>query len=310
MQYLEIKIEAHGKVAELTDFLAALGMTELVIEDGSEFADILAESEPYWDSHADGAELDRSLVTFYLPADEDGRLRAAVFERALADAGWETSCSEVRSEDWEYGWQQYYQPMPVGKRLMIIPDWLDPPEDGEDRVPLRLDPGLIFGTGSHPTTRMCLEALEGPAAHAEKVLDLGCGSGILAIASVLLGAKSARGIDIDPLAPDVACRNAALNGIGPDRFTAVCGDVADFAGGGFDLVLANIIADVILGLLPAVPSLLAENGLFICSGIIEGRQAEIESAADAAGLSVLSHRTDSDWHCCIMSTKQEADSWT
>ena len=307
MQYLEIKTDAHGSVAELTDFLASLGITELVIEDGAEFADILAESEPYWDSHADGSDLSRSLVTFYLPSDEDGRLRYAVLERALACAGWETSCTEVHSEDWEYGWQKYYQPMPVGKRLMVIPDWLDPPEDGENRVPLRLDPGLIFGTGSHPTTRMCLEALEDTAAHAEKVLDLGCGSGILAIASVLLGAKSACGVDIDPLAPDVAVKNAALNGIGADRFSALCGDVADFAGGGFDLVLANIIADVILGLLPSVPSLLSEKGRFVCSGIIEGREAEIEAAARSAGLTVLEHRQDSDWHCYVMSTGSEGN---
>lgn len=305
MQYLEIKIEADGKVTELTDYLSEYGVTELVIEDGSEFASILGESEQYWDAHCDEDTLSQSSVMFYLPADEDGRLRWAVLENALSRSGWETTCKEVSSSDWENVWEQYYRPIPVGNSLMIIPDWLDSPGESEGRIPLRLDPGLIFGTGSHPTTKMCLEALEGPAKSAQKVLDLGCGSGILAIAALLLGAKSACGVDIDPLAPDTAMKNAALNNLSSDRFTAVCGDVADFEGDKYDLVLANIIADVILSLLPVVPSLLKPNGLFICSGIIEGRETDVESASVKAGLRILEHNSDSDWHCFVMTAASE-----
>ena len=306
-RYIEMTVEADGDVGELTDYLASLGVTELMIEDGGEFADVLAQSDKYWDSELDESLLTRSRATFYLPDDEDGRLRAAVLEAALTDAGRTFVRRDVHSGDWENGWREYYQPMEIGKRLVVVPEWLEAPEDG--RIPLRLDPGLIFGTGSHPTTRMCLEALEDLAPGAKNVLDLGCGSAILAIASLLLGAERATGVDVDPLAPDVARSNAALNSIGPDRFEAVCGDAADFKSGDYDLVLANIVADVILSILPSVPAMLAPGGRFICSGIIEGREDEIVGSAAANSLAVLGHLTEEGWHCFIMSTKSEGSAW-
>ncbi len=306
-RYIEMTVEAGNGVEELTDFLASLGVTELMIEDGGEFAEVLADSDKYWDSELDESLLSRSRATFYLPDDEDGRLRAAVLEAALTEVGRTLPRRGVHSGDWENGWREYYQPMEIGRRLVVVPEWLEAPEDG--RIPLRLDPGLIFGTGSHPTTRMCLEALEDIAPGAKKVLDLGCGSAILAIASLLLGAKKAAGVDVDPLAPDVARANAALNGLGPDRFEAFCGDAADFKGGNYDLVLANIVADVILSILPSVPEMLAPGGRFVCSGIIEGREAEIVRAAEANGLAVLCHLTEDGWYCYIMSTKSEVKSW-
>ena len=306
-RYIEMTVEADGDMDALTELLASLGVTELMIEDGSEFADVLADSDKYWDSELDESLLTRSRATFYLPDDEEERLRAAVLEAALTDAGRTFTRRDVHSGDWENGWRQYYKPMDVGKKLVVVPEWLEAPESG--RIPLRLDPGLIFGTGSHPTTRMCLEALEDIAPGAKNVLDLGCGSAILAIASLLLGAERATGVDVDPLAPDVARANAALNAIGSDRFEAVCGDAADFKSGDFDLVLANIVADVILSILPSVPAMLAQGGRFICSGVIEGRESEIVSAAEAAGLAVLGHLSSEGWHCYIMSTKSEDKAW-
>jgi len=306
-RYIEMTVEAGDGVEELTDFLASLGVTELMIEDGGEFAEVLADSDKYWDSELDESLLSRSRATFYLPDDEAGRLRAAVLEAALTEAGRTFTRRGVRSGDWENGWREYYQPMEIGKRLVVVPEWLEAPESG--RIPLRLDPGLIFGTGSHPTTRMCLVALEDIAPGAKKVLDLGCGSAILAIASLLLGAERAVGVDVDPLAPDVARSNAALNGLGPDRFEALCGDAADLKGGNYDLVLANIVADVILSVLPSVPEMLAPGGRFVCSGIIEGREAEIVRAAEANGLAVLGHLAEDGWHCYIMSTKSEVKAW-
>lgn len=306
-RYIEMTVEAGGDVDGLTAFLEQLGVTELMIEDGSEFAGVLAEGDKYWDSELDESLLTRSRATFYLPDDEDGRLRCAVLEAALTDAGLVYTRRGVHSGDWENGWREYYKPMDIGRKLIVVPEWLETPESG--RIPLRLDPGLIFGTGSHPTTRMCLEALEDLAPGAKNVLDLGCGSAILAIAALLLGAERATGVDVDPLAPDVARANAALNGIGPDRFTALCGDAADFRGGDCDLVLANIVADVILSIIPSVPAMLAPGGRFVCSGIIDGREAEIVSAAEKAGLSVDGHLSSEGWHCYIMSTNSEDKRW-
>ncbi|MBP5167417.1 MAG: 50S ribosomal protein L11 methyltransferase, partial [Oscillospiraceae bacterium] len=157
---------------------------------------------------------------FYLPDDEDGRLRLEALLSRLGDC--RASVASVKDEDWENSWKQYYKPIETGARLVIVPEWEAPPEDG-GRIPLRLDPGLIFGTGAHASTRMCLEALEN--VRAKRVLDLGCGSGILGIAALLLGAESCLGCDIDDKAPAVAAANAALNGISGDRFRVLAGDV-------------------------------------------------------------------------------------
>ena len=205
--------------------------------------------------------------------------------------------------DWENNWREYYKPIEVGEKLVVVPEWEPIPADG--RVPLRLDPGLIFGTGSHPTTRMCLAALQDYVNHDTRVLDLGCGSGILGIGALVLGAKSCLGCDIDPKAPDVVRANAALNGIGAERLTACAGDILSDAslrrrfGGGYQLVLSNIVSDVIIPLSRYVRSFLAPEGIWISSGIIEGRQDEVRAAIEQAGFTVLEHRCEEEWHCFV-----------
>ena len=197
--------------------------------------------------------------------------------------------------------------MEIGERLLVIPQWEqeDPKvrkalEGG--RVPLILEPGLTFGTGSHATTRLCLTALEQAVQGGEKVLDLGCGSGILSIAALKLGAASALAVDIDDKCLDVAYENAAMNGIGRDTYTVKVGDIlSDEAlraeiGGGYDVVLANIVADVIIGLGPMVRSLLRENGVFLCSGIIDTRAEEVADKLRQAGLEILDTRSSEGWY--------------
>ena len=169
-------------------------------------------------------------------------------------------------------------------------------------MPLILEPGLTFGTGSHATTRLCLTALEQAVQGGEKVLDLGCGSGILSIAALKLGAASALAVDIDDKCLDVAYENAAMNGIGRDTYTVKVGDIlSDEAlraeiGGGYDVVLANIVADVIIGLGPMVRSLLRENGVFLCSGIIDTRAEEVADKLRQAGLEILDTRSSEGWY--------------
>ena len=207
----------------------------------------------------------------------------------------------VEDSDWENNWRDYYRPIAVGSKLVVVPEWEEIPEGG--RLALRLDPGLTFGTGSHATTRLCLQALENWAAPGKRVLDLGCGSGILGIGALILGCESCLGVDVDPKSPDVASDNAALNGLHEDRIRFLAGDLlADASlrrrlGTGYDIVLANIVADVIIPLLPHVPAFLTPGGVYISSGIIDGRQEEVRRAIEDSGFRILSHSSEDGWHC-------------
>jgi ribosomal protein L11 methyltransferase len=307
MEWLEISIDAPDRDTEaLCALLDSLGAGGLVIEDEKDIEGFLRESGRFWDAVDEDFLASRkgvSRVKFYVSADEEGEKSLEAMRPPLEQAGYRLQRRTLRDEDWENNWKQYYRPMEVGRRLLILPEWEPVPVDGL-RVPLRLDPGLIFGTGAHPSTRMCLEAAEDLAPRAEKVLDLGCGSGILAIAALLLGAKSALGCDIDEASPRIAAENAALNGV-EDRLTVLAGDAtADKAlrqvigGREYDIVFLNIVADVILALLPDIPRWLRESGTLIVSGVIDGREGEIAAALKRQGFAFQQRRMG-DWHSFI-----------
>lgn len=309
MQWIEVSVPTRSdEIDDVCAQLAELGAGGMVVEDETDFQQFLEQNHQYWDYVDDALEAQFrgvSRIKFYLADDDDGR---AQLEAIRAGIGRELTTATVRDSDWENNWRQYYQPIEVGERLVVVPEWLDAPADG--RLPLRLDPGLIFGTGSHATTRMCLEAIETLAAPDKRVLDLGCGSGILSIGALVLGCREAVGCDIDPKAPDVAMDNAALNGIGADRFRVYAGDIlADRGmraalGTNFDIVLANIVADVILPLAPLSREFLAPGGTFVTSGIIEGRQDEIEHALKKAGYFIEKHFCEEEWHCFVCSVRE------
>lgn len=309
MQWIEVSVPTRSdEIDDVCAQLAELGAGGMVVEDETDFQQFLEQNHQYWDYVDDALEAQFrgvSRIKFYLADDDGGR---AQLETIRAGIGRELTTATVRDSDWENNWRQYYQPIEVGERLVVVPEWLDAPADG--RLPLRLDPGLIFGTGSHATTRMCLEAIETLAAPDKRVLDLGCGSGILSIGALVLGCREAVGCDIDPKAPDVAMDNAALNGIGADRFRVYAGDIlADRGmraalGTNFDIVLANIVADVILPLAPLSREFLAPGGTFVTSGIIEGRQDEIEHALKKAGYSIEKHFCEEEWHCFVCSVRE------
>ena len=304
MRWIEASIPTTtGEIDALCETLAALGVEGVSIEDEADFRRFLAENRQYWD-YVD-ADLEQrfaglSRVKFYLLDDEEGR---ASLERIRAAIDRKIDLSYMEDEDWENSWKQYYEPIPVGQRLLIVPEWQEADPGG--RTILRLDPGIAFGTGSHATTRMCLEALETVAAPGKRVLDLGCGSGILGIAALLLGCDSVTGCDIDPKAPEAAARNAALNGFDSERFRACAGDLlADEGlrrrlGGGYALVLANIVADVIIPLSAFARRFLAEDGAFICSGIIDDRRAEVENALRRNGFELVRHYREDEWNCYL-----------
>jgi len=302
MQWIEVSVPAvSGEIDELCEQLAALGAGGMVVEDEQDFQNFLETNHQYWDYVDEALENQFkgvSRVKFYLSDDADGR---ALLGSIRASLGREITTATVQDSDWENNWRQYYEPIEVGEKLVVVPEWLEAPEDG--RTPLRLDPGLIFGTGSHATTKMCLAALERYAGSGKTVLDLGCGSGILAIGALLLGCERAAGCDIDPKAPEVAEANAALNGIGKDRFAVYAGDVLTDAGmrkllgEGYDIVTANIVADVIIPLAGIVRPFLKPDGVFLTSGIIEGRQDEVQAALEKNGFAIVNHRCEEEWHC-------------
>ena len=311
MDWLELHIDTtHTGLEPVETMLSALGIDGVVIDDETEFHDFLESNRQYWDYVDENLEASmhgKSRVTFYLPADETGFAQMGEVRLALEDLKARRSdcgtlllsLENLRDEDWENNWKQYYKPMEIGQRLLVIPQWeqVDPGQ----RVPLILDPGLTFGTGSHATTRLCLTALEKTVARGDRVLDLGCGSGILSIAALRLGASQALAVDIDDKCLDVAYENAALNGIGKDRYTVRVGDVLSDGSlrreleGSYDIVVANIVADVIIALAPLVPSMLRPGGTFLCSGIIDDRAEEVRAALEGGGWTGLETQSADGW---------------
>ncbi|MFU0832260.1 MAG: 50S ribosomal protein L11 methyltransferase [Oscillospiraceae bacterium] len=199
------------------------------------------------------------------------------------------SCAQ---EDWINNWKQYFHPIPVGKKLLIRPDW-EQTDNPEGRVVLDLEPGIAFGTGTHETTRLCMEFLEEFVTPGCSMLDVGCGSGILAIAALLLGAERAVGVDIDPLAVKTAEENARRNHV-ENRFTGICGSLTEQVEGTYQVVAANIVADVILELLHNIGDFMAPDAVLILSGIIDEREQDVLEGLQSS-FTVIGRREEKGW---------------
>ena len=309
MRWIEASVPAVGDAELLCLQLEELGVGGMVVEDEQDFRHFLENNKQYWD-YVDEELAARysgvSRVKFYLSDDADGH----ALLQAVRSAGFEPEITFVEDSDWENNWREYYKPIEIGEKLAVVPEWEDYPDNG--RKALRLDPGLIFGTGSHATTRMCLQAVSELARPGMRALDLGCGSGILGIAALLFGAEAVVGCDVDPKAPDVANANALLNGFSGERFVIYAGDLlSDMGlrrrlGEGYGLVLANIVSDVIIPLSGFVRQFMAKGAKFVCSGIIDGREAEVAAALEKNGLRILEHRCEEEWHCFVTEAAEEA----
>ena len=303
MRWIEVIVNCTTDPEVMSWKLADLGVGGMIMEDEADFQDFLEHNHEYWD-YVD-EELENkykgiSRIKFYLSDDEEGK---AILTAVANFLGEMPETAFVEDSDWENNWKEYYKPIEVGNKIVVVPEWEQVPDNG--RLPLKLDPGLIFGTGSHATTKMCLAALEDVAAPGKTVLDLGCGSGILGIGAIILGCDRCAGCDIDPKAPEVALSNAALNGITAEQFDIRAGDVLTdkgmrkALGAGYDIVTANIVSDVIIPLSGFVKEFLKDGGTFIASGIIEGRQDEVRAAIEKNGFTVIKHYNEDDWHCYV-----------
>ena len=316
MEYLEITVRTASAGIELVATnLTAAGFDSLVVEDQEEFETFLEGNREYWDyidedlqEHLSGL----SQIKLYLEVDGTEEKQLQKLEKVLASikkrlpekkiGSLEMTVEKMPETNWEESWKDNYPPQLIGEKLIVLPCWN--PGETQGRIPVILDPGLTFGTGAHPSTQMCMEFMEENIRPGCTAIDLGSGSGILSITALRLGAKSAVGVDIDPKAEDIARENAAYNDFGPDKFSAITGNVSEdaemmtrLAGNGYDLVLVNIVADVIISLAPIVKHFMKPDAMVICSGILDVREAEVAAALEANGLRILERKAKEDWRC-------------
>lgn len=243
----------------------------------------------------------KGYVHIYLEPEMNPAEAVAFLTERYTAAGiqFEVETLVCKREDWQNNWKQFFKPMPVGNKLLIRPTWEDEYDAG-DRHVLHLEPGLAFGTGSHDTTRLCLETLETYIHGGESVLDLGCGSGILALSALLFGASTAEGVDIDDIAVKTAIENGATNGFTEPQYKIHCGDMTEKVTGKFDVVVANIVADVIILFCQNARQFMKEDAVFIVSGIIDTREDDVLKAFEDNGFKVEKRIESKGWLCFVL----------
>lgn len=316
MDFRKIRISTTEIGIELLSAeLLELGITGFEVDDQNGFEEFLEDKRVPWD-YVDESLLQKRNsgfgITVYLCENEQGdgqldkikELCLLHSEEKELYGDLEISESEVCEEDWANNWKQYFKPLKIGEKILIKPSWETVSTEDEEKYKIvTLDPGSSFGTGQHETTRLCLEILQNKVKENAKILDMGCGSGILTIASLLLGAKSAVGVDIDQNACDIARENLFDNGFGKECTKILCGDATSdnslyteiCENGPYDLILANIVADVLCAMTGLFTECLAKDGVLIASGILGERVTQVRNAFEKAGLKVAEEKIDNEW---------------
>lgn len=314
MNWIETQIiTASAGVDALCAMLTDLGIKGFSIADPADFQEFLQNKEGKWD-YIDqdllGMAQGDTTVTVYLPDNAQGAEQLVALRAMLAQiharddaqlfGTLELTLKNVREEDWANNWKQYFKPFTVGERLLIKPSW-ETCENPWNRAVLEIDPASSFGTGQHHTTRLCLELLEQLMHPGDRVLDLGCGSGILSIGALLLGASGATAVDIEENAAATATENARKNHIDPTLYRVFCGNVLEDEtlcreiGDGYDLICANIVADVLIAMQQLFRQFLRPEGTLIVSGIIMERRDEVLDQLKKAGFALLEVREKEGW---------------
>lgn len=318
MEFKKIDIYTESEaVYPLTMMISELGINGFEIHDSADFEDFLENKEMNWDYVDDdlmNLKNVKTHVTCYLQDNAQGIEMMTALKGALEDiksrdkdnffGSLEINTGSIREEDWANNWKQYYKPFNVGKKLIIKPTWEKADNIGERKI-LEIDPASSFGTGQHHTTKLVMETLEDVIIGGERVLDLGCGSGILSIAALLLGAEKAVMTDVFQNAVETASENVEQNGFGKEHYTAYCGNIIDDAklreriGAGYDVITANIVADVIIKMSPLFRGFLKENGTIILSGIITERLDEVKSALAENRIEIEKISEEEGWNALL-----------
>ena len=307
MQWMELVLKTQPEnLNRLCSILDEDGSFQYMIEDSRDFQEFVDENRQFWGMVDAGlAEHYADICQLKIYVENDALLSQKI--RQLTElTGIEPEQNLLPEQDWEEAWKENYAVEPVGSSLEIVPHWLAP---SGDRLPIILDPGLTFGTGYHPTTRMCLSLLEQIPVEGKTVLDIGCGSGILSIGALRLGAASVVGCDIDESSPKAAMENAAFNGYDESRFQVYLGDILrdkrmkKQIEGTYDLVLANMVADVVIPLSPVFSEYMRPDSYLLVSGIVAERTEEVCHALENSGLIIREHRSEEEWNSYLCQTR-------
>ena len=314
MNWTEISITTNQNGIEaITGALLNIGITGIRIECADDFNDFLEGTEVYWDYVDEDLMYLKDCETkviLYLPENAQGidmltSLKQALVDlKAIGDYGnLEMSLNNVKEEDWENNWKQYFKPLKIGDKFLIKPSW-ENVENPENRKILEIDPGMSFGTGTHETTKLCLESMDEVDLSNKEVLDLGCGSGILSIGALLSDANHVTLVDIDSNSTRIAKENIEKNSFPEDKFTIYCGNIIDdeklaetIGYGKYDVIFANIVADVLKAMSPLFSKYLKDGGILVTSGIIVERKDEVIDEIKKQGFKVIKDAEDGAWAC-------------
>lgn len=314
--WIEIFIETTKEGFEpVSGIIYQCGITGVMIEDADDFEEFLENPARDWDYIEDELVEQKhnakNGITFFVRDNMNGKETFELVKEMLKNAkenekeidfgSLDITVKNIKEDDWANNWKKYFKPFAVGDKIVIRPSWEEYNDDGNKTV-LKIDPGHVFGTGTHETTQLCIELIENYLKKDDMVLDIGCGSGILSIASLLLGAKYADAVDIDPNAIDIAYTNAGMNDIGRETYDVVSGNILEdedlnekYSGKKYDIVEANIVADVIIALTNKIPQYIKDGGIFISSGIIVERLDDVLEALKGHGFEVLEVKKKKGW---------------
>ena len=319
MNWIEISITTTSEGIEpVCGNLYQLGITGLQIEDENDFKDFLENNHQFWDYVDEDLIKEKekeTCIKAYVSDNASGNEMLIAIKQAIENlkaydtdgeyGKLEISLGNLSEEDWANNWKKYFHPMNIGNKILIKPEWEELTEP-TDKIVFNINPGMTFGTGSHYTTQLCIEELENYIDEDKNVLDLGCGSGILSIISLMLGAKSALAVDIDPNCVDIAYQNAKRNDVDIQKYDVISGNILDdedicqyIKKNKYNVVLANIVADVIIASLSLVKQVISNDGVFITSGIIEDRIDDVKNALEENGFEILKINRRKDWAAMV-----------